>query len=394
MRVLQINSTCGVGSTGKITVDIYKALEDQGDECLIAFGRGKSPSTVNSYKIGSELSVKLHGLLSRITDRQGFYSLLPTKRLIKQIEKFDPDIIHLHNTHGYYLNLSVLFEYLSKANKPVVWTLHDCWAFTGHCAYFSFAGCDRWKNGCHNCPQKKAYPTSLLADNSRLNYKRKKSLFKSVKKLNLVTPSYWLEGLVKQSFLADFPVNTIYNGLDLNVFKPTYGNFKKEYGLEDKKIILGVANVWEERKGLKDFYRLDQIISEDYKIVLVGLSEKQKSALPESIVGITRTESVKQLAEIYTAADVYFNASVEETMGLTTVEAMACGTPVVVYNATAIGEVVDQKSGIVVEAGNVSAVYDAILDMSLSSNDCIKRAEDFEKNKQYKLYLALYDSLV
>lgn len=394
MRVLQINSTCGVGSTGKIAVDIYKALKKQGDECIIAFGRGKAPKGVSSYKIGNDFSVKLHGILSRLTDRHGYYSFLPTKRLVKQIKKYNPDIIHLHNIHGYYLNLPVLFKYLSKANLPVVWTLHDCWAFTGHCAYFSFAGCDRWKDGCYGCPQKKSYPASILADNSRLNYKNKKSLFNNVKNLNLVTPSYWLEGLVKDSFLKNYSVTTIYNGIDLSVFKPTQGNFRKEYGLENKKIILGVANIWEERKGLKDFYRLNQMISDDYKIVLVGLSKEQKSALPEGIIGITRTESVEQLAEIYTAADVYFNASVEETMGLTTVEAMACGTPVVVYNATAIGEVVDKKSGVVVAAGDVSAVYNAILSLSLSSKDCLKRAEDFEKNNQYQYYLNLYNSLV
>ena len=214
MRVLQINSTCGVGSTGKIAVDIYKALENQGDECLIAFGRGKAPEGINSYKIGNNFSVKLHGLLSRITDKQGFYSFLPTKKLIAQIKKYNPDIIHLHNVHGYYLNLPVLFKYLSVANKPVVWTLHDCWAFTGHCAYFSFAGCHRWKEGCYSCPQKKAYPSSILADNSRLNYKNKRALFSNVKNLNLVTPSYWLEGLVKDSFLNNYPVTTIYNGID------------------------------------------------------------------------------------------------------------------------------------------------------------------------------------
>ena len=393
MRVLQLNSTCGVGSTGKIAVDIYKALENQGDECLIAYGRGNAPKGVRSYKIGSDFSVKLHGILSRLTDRHGFYSYFPTKRLVNQIKKYNPDIIHLHNIHGYYLNLPVLFKYLSKAEIPVVWTLHDCWAFTGHCAYFSFADCNRWKDGCYSCPQKKSYPTSILADNSRLNYKNKNKLFGSIKNLYLVTPSYWLEGLVKESFLKNHPVTTIYNGIDLSVFKPTKGDLRKHYGLENKKIILGVANIWEERKGLKDFYRLNQMLSDDYNIVLVGLSKEQKATLPEGIIGITRTESVEQLAEIYSAADVYFNASVEETMGLTTVEAMACGTPVVVYNATAIGEVVDEKSGVVVEAGDVSAAYNAILNLSLSSKDCLKRAEDFEKNKQYQCYLDLYKRL-
>ena len=393
MRVLQLNSTCGVGSTGKIAVDIYKALENQGDECLIAYGRGNAPKGVRSYKIGSSFSVKLHGFLSRLTDRHGFYSFFPTKRLVNQIKKYNPDIIHLHNIHGYYLNLPVLFKYLYKAEIPVVWTLHDCWAFTGHCAYFSFADCNRWRDGCYSCPQKKSYPASILADNSRINYKNKNKLFGSINHLYLVTPSYWLEGLVKESFLKNYPVTTIYNGVDLSVFKPTKGDFRKQYGLENKKIILGVANIWEERKGLKDFCRLNQMISKDYKIVLVGLSKEQKAALPEGIIGITRTESVEQLAEIYTAADVYFNASVEETMGLTTVEAMACGTPVVVYNATAIGEVVDKKSGMVVEAGDVSAAYDAILSISLSSEDCLKRAEDFEKRKQYQCYLDLYKRL-
>lgn len=394
MRVLQINSTCGMGSTGKIAVDIYDTLCRDGHSGLIAFGRGENTSSAAAYKIGSDIQVKVHGVFSRITDRQGFYSVSATKKLVEKIKSYNPDIIHLHNIHGYYLNLPILFEYLSSAGKPIVWTLHDCWAFTGHCAYFSYVGCDRWKNGCFDCPQKNAYPSSIIIDNSKKNYLEKAKMFNSVKNLHIVTVSNWLAETVKESFLSKYPIKTVYNGIDLNIFCPTKSNFTERNGIGNKKIVLGVANIWEKRKGLDDFIKLASLLPGEYKIVLVGLSKEQINALPKNVLGIERTSSVKELVEIYSAADVYVNTSREETMGLTTLEALACGTPAVVYNSTAVPEVIDDTCGVCVEPGDVNGLLKEIIKISFSSEACVKRAEFFEKDKQYKEYLKIYNELI
>lgn len=393
MKVFQVNSVCGTGSTGRIVCDIKQMLKNSGNDCRIAYGRGffDDPDCV---KIENDLVFKAHVFFSRITDRQGFYSTAATRRLVRDIEQFNPDIIHLHNIHGYYLDIRVLFEFLKQYNKPVVWTLHDCWAFTGHCAYFSFAGCEKWKTECGQCPQKSAYPASVLIDNSKKSFNLKKDLFTDIDNLQIVTPSNWLNGVVKESFLKKFPVTTIYNGIDLNVFKPLKSDFKSKNGLSGKKVVLGVANVWEKRKGLYDFIKLSQVLPNDYKIVLVGLSEKQIAALPQNILGISRTENINQLVEIYSAADVYVNTSVEETMGLTTVEALACGTPAVVYNATAVPEMVNEKCGKVVNAGDIDGLIKAITTVDVRAEDCLLRAAEFEKDKQYNIYLNLYKNIL
>lgn len=390
MKILQINSVCGFGSTGRIAVQIQKTVEQNGGEGIIAFGRGEAPDGVNSYKINSDIDVKIHGVLSRITDRQGFYSKGATHRLVNFIKEYNPDVIHLHNIHGYYLNAKILFDFLAEYGKPVVWTLHDCWAFTGHCSYFSYEGCDKWRSGCYSCPLKNEYPASILMDNSKKNYDEKKQIFTALKNAVIVTPSKWLGGIVKESFLGKYPVKVIYNGIDIDCFKPTESNFKEKYGIEDKKIVLGVASVWEKRKGLNDFYKLNEIIGDDYKIVLVGLNSAQLAELPEGIIGIKRTNSARELAEIYTAADVFVNTSREETMGLTTVEALACGTPAVVCNATAVPEVVTEKSGIVIEPDNIDMLLNAVKGISFSKEDCMERAAEFELSKQYQKYYDLY----
>ena len=388
-----MNSVCGTGSTGRIVCDIKQMLKTSGNECRVAYGRGffDDPDCV---KIENDLVFKAHVFFSRITDRQGFYSTAATRRLARDIEQFNPDIIHLHNIHGYYLDIRVLFEFLKQYNKPIVWTLHDCWAFTGHCAYFSYAGCEKWKTECSQCPQKSAYPASVLIDNSKKSFNLKKELFGSIDKLHIVTPSNWLNGVVNESFLKKFPVTTIYNGIDLSVFHPVKSDFKIKNNLSGKKIVLGVANVWEKRKGLDDFIKLSKLLPRDYKIVLVGLSEKQIAALPSNILGISRTENIAQLVELYSAADVYVNTSVEETMGLTTVEALATGTHAVVYNATAVPEVVNEKCGKVVNTGDINGLIDAITTIDLSAEDCINRAAEFEKNKQYEMYLELYKKIL
>lgn len=394
MKVLQIN-TFGNLSTGKIAVDIYRTLRAHGSEGAVAFARNEVPGDVPSFKIGNPLSVYTDGVFTRLTDKAGHYSKGATEKLIKQIKEYDPDIIHLHNLHGYYINVPVLFDYLKDAGKPVVWTLHDCWAYTGHCCYYSMAGCEKWKtHGCSKCPQKKAYPASIFKDNSSKNFSEKNQMFHSVKNLHLVCVSKWLDNELKASFLKDIPSIVIYNGIDTSVFKPSSGNFRIKYNVGDKRIVLGVASTWDTRKGLADFIELSKILDERYKIVLVGLNDKQKASLPDNMIGIGRTDGPKELAEIYSASNVLFNASVEETFGLPNVESLACGTPVVAYNCTGIPETMTENDGYIVEPHDLKNVALKIGEIC----DAGKRIEvssfRFPKDKTYEAYMKLYEELV
>lgn len=397
MKILQINSVCGIGSTGRIATDIHNILIERGHQSYIAYGRDESKNCETSIRIGNKFDNYVHGIITRIFDRHGFGSKTATKKFIKKVKEIDPDIIHLHNIHGYYINIEILFNFLKKANIPVIWTLHDCWAFTGHCAYFDYANCDRWKIGCYQCPEKSSYPASRFFDNSRSNFERKKEIFTGVKNLTLVTPSKWLAGLVKESFLKDYPVKVINNGIDLEVFKPTQSDFRQRYNLENKFIILGVASTWEHRKGFKYFIELSKKIEKDDVIVLVGLSEKQLRNLPPNIIGITRTNDVQELAEIYTTADVFVNPTLEEVMGLTNVEALACGTPVITFNTGGSVECVDEKTGFIVEKGNIDELLIYIKKVKLNTKkffekECINRAiELYKKEDKFLEYINLYE---
>lgn len=352
MKYLFINSVAGVGSTGRIAAEKCRELMAQGHECLLAYGReAANCDDIPTIQIGTPLDFQLHGVRNRLLDDHGFGSKAATRRFLQQVKQYDPDVIWLHNVHGYYLHIGLLFAYLRSCGKKILWTLHDCWSFTGHCAYFDFAGCGRWKTGCHDCPQKGSYPASVLRDNSRRNYEAKKTLFTGIPDVTLTVPSHWLAGRVKESFLKDYPVEVVYNTINTEVFKPTPSDFRREHDLEDKKMILGVANVWDERKGMKDFIALEKLLDDSYRIVLVGLSKEQIESLPGGILGLPRTNSMRQLAEIYTAADVYVNPSVEETFGMTAMEARCCGTEAIVYQDTACEEIVDQFGGIAVPRG-------------------------------------------
>ena len=367
MKYLIINSVCGIGSTGKICGAIAEACEQAGHEVKIAFGRdGNVPERYRRFavRIGTDLDVKLHGICSRLLDSHSFASRHATKQFLQWAEAYDPDVLWLHNLHGYYINIELLFAWIkSRPNMQVKWTLHDCWSFTGHCSYFDFAGCDRWKSRCHNCPQKKEYPASILFDRSKQNYLRKKKAFTGVSNMTLIVPSHWLEDRVKQSFLKEYPVEVQYNTIDTTVFKPTPSDFRERNGLENKKIILGVANVWEARKGLQDFLALSKMLDERYQIVLVGLSPEQIQSLPDNILGISRTSSAAELAQLYTTADVFVNPSREETFGLTTVEALACGTTAIVYQGTACEEIVAKFGGMAV-APSAETIADTIRSMT------------------------------
>ena len=352
MKYLFINVVAGVGSTGRIAAQQCRELMAQGHECRLAYGRrAANCDDIPTIRIGSDWDTRLHGALSRVFDDQGFHSAVATRRFLKQVWQYDPDVIWLHNLHGYYLDLRQLFGYLRTCGKEIRWTLHDCWSFTGHCAYFDYVGCDRWKTGCHDCPQKKTYPASLWADNSKENYAAKKALFTGIPNLHLVVPSQWLRDRVKASFLKEYPVEVVYNQVDPQAFHPMPGDFRKKYGLEQKILLLGVANIWEERKGLKDFVALAQLLDPRFRIVLVGLSPEQIASLPGSILGLPRTDNVQQLVQLYTTADLLVNPSVEETFGMTILEAHCCGTPSLVYQGTACEEVASLYGGTAVPRG-------------------------------------------
>lgn len=397
MKVLLINSVCGIRSTGRICTDLAEVLERDGHECKIAYGRLEVPEKYRKYavKVGNAFVLKADAVLTRFLDNAGLNSYSSTKKLIKQIKEYNPDIIHLHNIHGYYINIRVLFDFLRSFGRPVVWTLHDCWAFTGHCAHFTVAGCEKWKTGCYGCKRKNTYPKSILLSRAKRNYRLKKELFTQLDNMTIVTPSEWLADVTRRSFLNKYPVHAIPNGVDLSVFRPTDGDFRQRYGLEGKKIILGVASAWGQSKGIDDFVALNEIVGDDYKIVIVGMGEGESSRLPEDILVIPRTNDVKELAEIYTAADVFFNPSKEETMGLTTVEAMACGTPVVTSDLTAVPEVVSPESGIVLGDITPQSVLSAVEEvLSGSYTVTVERAEKYEKSAQYRKYLELYKALL
>lgn len=396
MKVLEINSVCGIRSTGRICTDIAEVLEKNGHQCKIAYGREEVPRKYQRYaiRIGNSMSVKVHALESRVLDNAGLGSKKSTRKFLKQIDDFQPDIIHLHNLHGYYLNIVELFEYLKANRIPVVWTLHDCWGFTGHCAYFDYIKCEKWKkDGCNHCKQKSRYPKSYLMDNSYKNYTIKKKIFCNLEKMQLISPSYWLAELVKESFLKEYPIHVIPNGIDLEIFSPTKSNFRKKYGLERKKILLGVASNWEGRKGIKDFIHLSKIIDNNYKIVLVGVSDRDKEKLPINILGINKTNNPNELAEIYTAADVFINPTYEDNFPTTNLEALACGTPVITYNTGGSVESINKNNGLIVEKGNISQLYSAIKTID-SRNFDIKLRKEWDKNYSYQKYLKIYEELL
>lgn len=334
MKILMINVVCGIRSTGRMCTDLASVLEEQGHEVKIAYGRENVPEQFQRYavRIGNDRDVKLHGVKARVLDEAGFGSRQVTIRFIQWVREFDPDVIHLHNLHGYYIHIGILFDYLRSCGKKIIWTLHDCWSFTGHCVYFDYAGCDKWKTGCGKCPQKKEYPSCIGMGASKRNYQRKKRLFTGIPSLTLVTPSRWLSGLVKQSFMDEYEVRVIPNGVDTNIFKPTESSLREKYKLADKKVVLGVAAVWDRRKGLEDFVNLSKRLPAKYQIVLVGVTKEQVAFLPDTMVTIEKTDNPKELAAWYTLADVFMNPTLEDNYPTTNLEAIACGTPVITYD--------------------------------------------------------------
>ena len=361
MKYLFINSVAGIGSTGRLAAEKCRELMARGHVCLLAYGRDAANcDDIPTLRIGSPLDCRLHGLMTRLLDCHGFGSKAATLAFLKQVREFDPDVVWLHNIHGYYIHVGLLFDYLKESGKKVIWTLHDCWSFTGHCAHFDYIGCEKWKAGCHNCPQRGEYPASVGLDASRRNYERKRAAFTGLKDLTLITPSKWLADLTRQSFLKEYPVEVVYNTINTEVFRPTPGDFRRRHGLEGKIILLGVAGVWGQRKGLADFEALSQRLDDRYRVVLVGLTEKQTEALPGNILALPRTNSAKELAEIYTAADLFLNPTYEDTYPTVNLEARACSTRVVSYATGGCPETLGEGD-ILIPRGDQDALMAVIL---------------------------------
>ena len=389
------------GSTGKIMLQIAQEARAQGHVVKtytpVKFSKGKKTGfsdLPDHFFWGSRREACFHYYAGTILGKNGMLSHRGTRQLLKELDVFQPDIIHLHNLHFFCINFSMLFEYIKKNNVKVIWTLHDCWTFTGHCPHFMLAKCEKWKTGCHHCPQPRVYPKMYL-DTSRKMYALKKKWFCGVRDLTVVTPSQWLAELVKESFLQEYPVKVINNGIDLSVFQPTQSGFRKKYALEEKKIVLGVAFGWGYRKGLDAFIELSKRLDESYKIVLVGTDATTDATLPANIISIHRTSNQQELAEIYTAADVFVNPTREETFGLVNVEAIACGTPVLTFRTGGSPETIDQTCGSVVDVDDIDAMEREILriceEKPYTKVDCLNKARSFDMNDKFREYIAFYE---
>ena len=395
MKIVQINTVTN-GCTGKIAYSIKKVSEDHGHECIIAYGRGKKENN-NGYRISNFLDSNFHGILTRIFDSAGLHSKLVTKKFLKMLDEYKPDIIHIHNLHGYYINYEILFDYLKRNNIRTFWTLHDCWPFTGHCPYYTYIQCDRWKTECYNCPQKHHHPASFVFDRSKRNYFDKKRAFLGMKDLTIITPSNWLKKEVEQSFLGIYDVVHIPNGINIDMFHPTHNKFRTYNGLKDKIIVLGVANLWALTKGLKYFQMLQDILPKDkFQIVLVGLSSKQKKRLKKGIIGIEKTENVEELIDIYRSADIFVNPTLEDNFPTTNLEALACGTPVITFKTGGSPEAIDSTCGLVVDK-SVEALAEACLKLGKKSEkisqQCCIKAKTYDEKKCFGGYLDLYESI-
>ena len=396
MRVLQINTVYGRGSTGKIVAAIQDTCLEQGIECLAAFCyyEKDQPRTEKAIPVSSWLDTHIHNRLALITMLQGCFSAVRTRIFLRRVKAYAPDIIHLHNLHGSYINHRLLFHHLKKAHIPVIWTLHDCWAFTGYCPHFSMCSCEKWQTQCGDCPNRHMYPQTLF-DFSRLMFKLKKQWFTGVENLTLVTPSQWLADLTRQSFLKEYPVQVIHNGIDLSVFCPAESDFRRRHGIpDDAHLVLGVAFDWGVRKGLDVFVELAKQLDPSYQIVLVGTDDAIDRELPARILSIHRTQNQQELAEIYAAADVFVNPTREDNFPTVNLEALACGTPVITFRTGGSPEALDDSCGLVVEQEDMDGLLCAILrvctEHPFSRDACLARAAAFNMAQQFHQYVSLY----
>lgn len=400
MVLLQINVDANNGSNGSIARDIGTMALERGWESILAYGRRHIPSDTQLIRVGNPTDVILHGLESRLFDNHGLASRRVTKYFLSKIDNLKPDIVHLHNIHGYFINYALLFRYLKEKDIPIVWTLHDCWPFTGHCAHPINYKCERYVSGCHSCPGRGNYPKSFILDRSAHNYYLKKELFNLPRKMILATVSQWLKSVTEKSFLNRYSIEVVYDGIDMESFKPTSSELRAKLGLEGKFVLLGAAANWTEGKGWNDYIQLSKILPENYVIVLVGVNEKKSKGLPNNIITIPRQESKSDLAAYYSMADILLNLSYAETFGMTTAEALACGTPGISYDCTACPEILSKETGIIVKPGNLGEVIKASekicqLGKAHYSEQCRERVNLlFDSKKVNKKYFDIYDELL
>ncbi len=397
MKIFAINAV-PYGSTCNIMLGVARVAEQKGHTVVTASGYSTHPCKDlprEHYPIGGFVNKALHMVMARLTGLHGCFSYFATLRLVRRLKRYGADLIHLHNLHGWYVNLPMLFRYIKKHNIPVVWTLHDCWAFTGQCPHFTMVKCDRWRTGCHHCPQYRQYPQSYV-DCTRTMWRRKRKWFTGVENMTVVTPSRWLSGLVKESFLKEYPVKVIHNGIDLDIFKPTESDFREVHGLQNKKLVLGVSFGWSRRKGLDVFLTLAERLDDRYRIVLVGTDREVDKLLPDNILSIHRTQDQKELARIYTAADVFVNPTREENYPTVNLEAVACGTPVITFNTGGSPEMLDERWDAVVARDDVDGMERAI--RSLCEGDAGKAprelSPDFDAGARFREYMSLYDTMM
>ena len=396
MRIFQLNTVCGIKSTGRIAAEIGKLVEAEGGVCRIGTGANPMPPAIlpMAYKTLTVPHRKLYTLMIRYLDADGFFNRMGTRRLIREMERFQPDVVHLHNLHGGYLHVETLFRYLKKKNLPVVWTLHDCWPFTGHCAYFDYSGCTRWLTTCHDCPQKTSYPICFGLDQSRRNHQRKRKAFAGLSNLTMVTPCRWLQEHLSRSHMGHYPTQVIYNGVDLTAFAPTPSDIRQRHGLSDGQLILSVAAEWDERKGLRYLTEAAAKLGPDYHFVVIGLSPEQIASLPENMLGIQHTANVQELAQWYTAADCFAFPSMEDNMPMVNLEALACGTPIAGFRTGGAPEAIDPATGIMVDKADVDALCDAIRTLGPKTPQrveaCLQRAQRFDAKRTFEDYLDLY----
>ncbi len=395
MKVAEIN-TSNYGSTGTIMLGIADLLRERGDQVLICYPATKknlSKKVEESYIIGNRIVRNLNILISKIFGCDDLLYRNATKKLVRKLRQFGVQAIHLHVIHGWYLNLPILFKFIKDNQIKVVWTMHDCWAITGHCPHFDMIGCEKWKTECSKCPQHREYPDSFIDNSSRM-HRIKKSCFLGVPDMTIVTPSRWLADIVKQSYLKGYHIVVINNGIDLTVFKPCGSNFRQHYDLQDTKIVLGVAFGWGQRKGLDVFVRLAYDLDDSYRIVLVGTDDNVEKCLPKNIISIHRTNNKVELAEIYTTADVFVNPTREEVLGLVNIEALACGTPVITYRTGGCPEIIDNSCGVVVDKDNYEDLLRTVLSLvdkaKKSDFNCCMIASRYDFRDKFKCYLTYF----
>ena len=407
--LVEINTVVN-NSTGRIMHDIQREADISGMETLSIVGRRHVYTDVPCVKFGNALSFWIHVIWTTLTDRHGLepvLSVIYTRKMVRRIREANPDIIHLHNIHGYYLHYPTLMKYLAYEYKgKIIWTFHDLWPITGHCAYYSAVNCDKWMTGCNHCPNKKRYPVSLGLDGSRKNYEIKKELFTSLSNLTITVPSEWMASQVRQSFMGKYPVEVIHNGIDTVVFD--HNRLAVDSDTEnsrcvgktewsDKKILLSVASIWDERKGLKDLVALSDKLSDDYVMVIVGLSKHQISRLPKGVIGITRTENIEELVSLYSRAHIFINPSLEESFSLVTVEALSCGCPCIVLDTSAVAELVNDDNGVVLHSHKPEDYLDAIKSIENRgySRESV-RATALKYDNKYMLegYMRLYGEVL